>query len=103
MDLRHILVVCSIPDLQNPAGKFPTQLFIDSQGFTAIANFSMIRIKDAPHMIKDHNSLPNQEARLDAIQQRKLQALVWWEKDLQRCGLEIIAAAWNTEYLTSSI
>ena len=60
MHLRHILIICGIEDLQNPAGDHPTQIFIYSQGFTGIGNFSILRIKDVPHKINDHNLLPNQ-------------------------------------------
>ena len=81
MVLRHMLVVCGIPYMKNPAGNCLTQLFIDSQVFTGIEDLSMIRIKDVPHMINDNNSVPNQEAHLGTIQQRNLQVLVWWIKD----------------------
>ena len=54
-------------------------------------------------MIKDNNLVINQEARLGAIHKRKLQALVWWEKDYQQPGLEITVSAWTTEDLTSYI
>ena len=60
MDLRHILVVCDIPDMQNPAGSHPTQMFIYSQGFMGIDDFSMLHIKDVYHMIMDCHSVPNQ-------------------------------------------
>ena len=103
MDLRHMHVLCGIPDLNNLGGNFPTQMFIDSQGFKRMDDFYMLRIKDAPHMINDHNLVPNQDARFGAIQQSKLQALVWWAKDIQRLGLVIIAAAWTGAYMTSSI
>ena len=73
-----MLVVCGILDLQNSAGNRLTHLFIYSQGFIGIDDFSMLRVKDVPHMIKDHNLVPNQEAHLVVIQQCKLQALVWW-------------------------
>ena len=45
MYFRHMLVVCVIPDLQNPAGNLPTQLFIDSQVIIVVDDFSMIIIK----------------------------------------------------------
>ena len=51
--------VCVVTDLQNPAGNFPTRMFIDSQVFTGIDDLSMLRIKDLPHMIKYHNLVPN--------------------------------------------
>ena len=76
MDFRNMIVVCGIPDMSNTAGNRPMQLFIDSQGFRGINYFTMIRIQDIPHMITDHNLVPNQELRLGALQQRKLQALV---------------------------
>ena len=98
-----MLVVCGIIDLHNPAGNCPTQLFIYSQGFTGIDDLSMIRIKDVPHMIKDHNSVPNQDAHLGTFKQRKLQVLVWRTKDCHRWGLEIILVAWNEEELKISI
>ena len=82
-----MLVICDIPDLRNTAGNLLTRLFIDYQGFTNINDFAMLCIKDVPRMIKDHNSVQNQEARLGAIQWRKLQALVWWVDHHQRYGL----------------
>ena len=60
--LRAMLLVCGIPDIQNATGNRPTLLFIESQGFASVEDFSMLRIKDVPHMIKDHNSVPNQAA-----------------------------------------
>ena len=85
-----MLVICGIQDLQNPSWNHLTQLFIDSQVFTGIYYFFMLRFKDIYHMIKDDNLVPNQEAILGNIQQRKLQALVWWEKDIQHSILAII-------------
>ena len=73
------------------------QLFIYSQGFTGIYDFTMLRIKNVPHMIKDHNLVPNKEAHLGAIQQRKLQVLMWWESYCHCRGLVITAATWNAE------
>ena len=58
--LRNMLVVCGIPSLKNPARYRPTQLFIDSQGFMGVDDFTMLRIKYVPHMIKYHNLVPNQ-------------------------------------------
>ena len=63
-----MLVVYGILVLQNIAVNYPTQLFIYSQGFKGIKDFSMLRIKDLLRMIKDNNLVPNQEARLGAIQ-----------------------------------
>ena len=63
----------------------------------------MLCIRYVPRMIKDHNLVPNQEARLCTIQKHKLQALVCWSKDNQCRGLEINADTWNTSDLTSSI
>ena len=54
-----MLVVCGIPDLHNPEGNCPTQLFIDSQGFTGVDDFIMLHIKDVPHIIKYHNLVPS--------------------------------------------
>ena len=79
--LRQMLLVCGIPDIANAAGHRPTSLFIDSQGFDSVDDFAMLRIKDVPYMIKDHNSVPGQEARMGAVHQRKIQALIWWVKD----------------------
>ena len=56
-----MLVVCGITDMKNPAWNLPTQLFIDFQGFTGIDDLYMICIKDAPHMIKNHDRV---QARL---------------------------------------
>ena len=103
MDLRKILVVYGILDLHNSAGNCPTQLFIDSQGFTGINYFSIISIKYVPHMINYHNLVPNQEARLSAIQQCKLKVLVCWSKYSQISELAIITATWTTADLTNSI
>ena len=80
MDLRHILVVCGIRDLRNPEWNRLMQLYIDYQGFTGIYGFSMVRIKDAPHMIKDHNLVPNQYAHVGTTQQHKSRVLVWRAK-----------------------
>ena len=96
-----MLVVCGIPDTQKPEISHPTQLFIDSKVFMVVYNFFMLRIKDVPYMIKDHNLVPNQEARLGANQQHKIQVLVYWEKYRQSCGLAIIAAAWTATDLKS--
>ena len=43
MALSHMFVVYGIPDLQNPAGNLPTKMFIDSQEFTVIDDFSVLR------------------------------------------------------------
>ena len=72
MYLRHMIVVCVILYLHNPAGNHPEQIFIDSKGFTKVENFSMLWIKDVSNIIKDHNLVPNQEAHLGAIQQRNI-------------------------------
>ena len=80
-----------------------TQPFIRPQWFTGIDDFTLLRIKDVHHVIKDNNSLPNQEAHLGPIKQRNLQVLVWWAKDCQNTGLEIIAAAWTAAELTGFI
>ena len=71
-----MLVIFGIMDLQNPSGNIHKKLFIDSQGFTGIDYFSMLRIKDVTHMIKDNNLVTNQESLLGAIQNRRLQGLV---------------------------
>ena len=97
-----MFVVYGIPDLQNPAGNCPIKIFIDSQEFTVIDDFSMLRIKGVPHIIKDHNLVPNQETRVGNILQRNLEVLVWWEKDRQHLGLVIIAATWTAADLISS-
>ena len=98
-----MLVVCGILDLQNPAGNRPGLLFINSQGFMGIDDFTMLCIKDVPYIIKDNNLVPNKEARLGAFKKRELQALVLWAKDFQHRGLAITSAAWTTAELTSSI
>ena len=67
MDLRHMLAVCGITYIWNPAGNRSTKLFIDSQGFMGIHNFTILHIEDIPHMIKYHNLGPIQEARLGNI------------------------------------
>ena len=103
MYLRNMLVVCGITDLHNPERKFSTNMFIDIQGFTGIDNFTIIFIKDILNMIKDNNLVPNQESRLDIIQQCKLQALVWWVNDFQCRSLAITAPTWTAADLTSSI
>ena len=97
----HVFV-CGIADLQIPADNCPEYLFINSQGFTGIEDLSMLHIKNVPHIIKDHNLVPNKEACLVTIQQIKLKALVWREKDCQSHGLAIIMTSWNTAELTSS-
>ena len=50
-----MIVICGITNLQNPAGNFPTQMLIDYQVFSGVYDFSMLRIKDVLHMIKDRN------------------------------------------------
>ena len=101
--LRQMLLICGIPDIANQAGNRPTTLFIESQGFGSVDDFAMLRIKDVPHMIKDHNSVPNQAARMGAVHQRKIQALIWWAKDRQRRGLPITPAEWTMATLATSI
>ena len=54
-----MLVICVIPDMQNPEGNCPTQLFIGSQVFTVIGDFFMKRIKNISHIMKNHNLVPN--------------------------------------------
>ena len=54
-------------------------------------------------MIKYNNLVPNQESRVGAIQQRKLQALVLWAKDHQSRGLAIIHVAWTAVDIISSV
>ena len=44
MNLMHMLVGCGIPNLHNPKGNRPTQLFIYYQEFMGIDNLSMLRI-----------------------------------------------------------
>ena len=80
-------------DLQNPSGNIHKKFFIDYQGFTGIDYFSMLRIKDVTHMIKDNNLVTNQESLLGAIQNRRLQGLVGQTKDCHRRVLAIISAA----------
>ena len=63
----------------------------------------MLRITGIPCIMKNHNMVPNQEAHLGAIQQRKLQALVWWAKNFQHHCPEIITGAWASTELISSI
>ena len=53
----------------------------------------MLHIKGLHNIIKDNNLVPNQESHLGTIKNHKLQALVWQGKNLQRRGIEIIAAA----------
>ena len=52
-------------------------------------------------MIKDHKLVPNQEARLGAIKQRKLQVQLWWEKNCCNLILAITVSAYNTSELNS--
>ena len=92
-----------LTDLNNPPGNHLTQLSIDPQEFMGICDLSMLRNKEVPHMIKDHNLVPNQEARLGPIQQRKLQLPVWWENYFQNRDLVIIVATWTAAELTSFI
>ena len=103
MDLIHMLVFCCILFMQNSSGNFPVQLFIDSKGFTGIDDFYMLNIKEVPNMIKDNNLVTNEEARLGAIQQLKLQVLVWWSNDIQSHLLAIIVAKWTAVELKSPI
>jgi hypothetical protein len=98
-DLRNMLLVCGIPDIQNAAGVRPTQAFIDSAGFSSVDDFGVMRLKDAITMIKEHNSVPGQTARLSAVHQRKIQALIRWARDHVRMGQVVTAATWNAAAL----
>ena len=60
MDLKNMLVICGIPGMHNNAGGFLTHIFIYSRVFTGIGYFNMLIIKYVPHMIKDHNLVPNE-------------------------------------------
>ena len=103
MNLGNMPVVCGVLDLQNPTENLKIQIFIDSQGFTGIDDFTMLHIKDALHMINDHNLVPNKESCLGAIQKHKLQALVWWTENHHNLVLAMTTTAWTAAYLTSSI
>ena len=60
MDVRNMFVICGISYMKNPEDSCPTRMFIDSQGFIGIGDFTMRCIKDVPHMIKDNKLVPNQ-------------------------------------------
>ena len=102
-DLRNMMRTCGIPDIPNVAGDRPTVLFIQSQGLVTVADITILNVKDVPNMIKGHNSVPNQAARLGIVQQRKIQALIWWTKDCIRRGIEIAAADWNAAALADAV
>ena len=102
-DLRNMMRTCGIPDIPNVAGDRPTVLFIQSQGLVTVADITILNVKDVPNMIKGHNSVPNQAARLGIVQQRKIQALIWWTKDRIRRGIEIVAADWNAAALADAV
>ena len=101
-NLCNMMRTCGIPDIPNVAGDRPTVLFIQSQGLVTVADITILNVKDVPNMIKGHNSVPNQAARLGSVQQRKIQALIWWTKDRIRCGIEIAAADWNAAALADT-
>ena len=101
--LRALCQVCGIPDLLNLTGNRPTQLFITYQGLGDIKDSLMLRIKDVPYVIKDHHLVPAEAAQLGAVQQRKMQVLIWWAKDRQRHGLPVVAAEWKQAALRNGV
>ena len=92
-----------IPDIPNVAGDRPTVLFIQSQGLVTVADITILNVKDVPNMIKGPNSVPNQAAMLGIVQQRTIQALIWWTKDRTGCGIQIVAADCNAAALLDAV
>ena len=52
-----MLIICGFPDPHNLAVNFPVELFIDTQLFTGIDDFTMLCIKDVPRTVKYHNRI----------------------------------------------
>ena len=81
MALCQVMLTCGLPDIENIDGKRPTQAFINSQGFADIDDFAILAVKDAPYMIKNHNSIHDQSVILGSVHQIRIQALIYWAKD----------------------
>lgn len=101
--IRNMLLVCGLSDQQNAAGGRPTQLFIDSAGLTDVTDIGVLLSSEVGNMIKNHNMMPGQTARLGAVHQRKIQALIYWCSDHKRRGAPIVPAEWNQAALTQAI
>ena len=87
-----MLLTCGLPDIANAAGTRPTKACIDSQGFTDVEDFTIISFQDVPNMIGNHNSINGQNVILESVHHRKLQALIYWDRDKKRRGMTIVAA-----------
>ena len=103
MALRQVLLTCGLPDIKNIDGKRPKQAFINSQGFADIDNFTILAVKNAPYMIKNHNSIHDHSVILGAVHQRSIQALMYWERDQKQQGITTEAANWTLKTMAKSI
>ena len=54
-------------------------------------------------MIKNHNSINVQTVILGGVHQRKVQALIYWDREKKRRGMEIVTADWTTAQMTEAI
>ena len=96
-------MTCGIPDIANQARNRLTPLFAESHRLGEIEDFGILEIKDVPNMIKAHNSTPGQEYRMGVVQQRKIQALIWWAKYHKQRGVYLIVADFIQETMDDAI
>ena len=91
-DLNAILMVCGIDD------QAKCTHIIDGKHFQSLQDFCMFESnKDVNRMASHLASRTQQEGRvhLGTIAIKKLQALVFWCKDCQMCGLNLVAAEFD--------
>ena len=65
------------------------------QGFANINDFAILAVKNVPYMIKNHNLIHDQSVILGAVRQRRIQALIYWERDQKHRGIIIAEANWK--------
>ena len=103
MALWQVLLTRGLPDIENINGERPTQASINLQAFADINDFAILAVKDPPYMIKNHNSIHDHSIILWAVHQRRIEALIYWERDQKRQGITIEAANWTLEMMDESI
>ena len=54
-------------------------------------------------MIKNNNSINGHTVILGAVHHRKVQALIYWDRDNNRRGMAIVAADWTTAQMADAI
>ena len=54
-------------------------------------------------MINNHNSINGQTVILGYDHQRKVQALIYWDRDKKSRGMAIVAADWTTAQMADAI